>query len=108
MSVPHDSMPIQDEQARALPKREHLGLHSVPIVNFVIRVGQAGKGKAVFLEITTGRFHRVANYGHHLRSRRKEFLILLPQLTEVPATEGSTEATQEHQYHALLVSVIFQ
>ncbi len=93
MGVPDCSFQVYYEEARALPQREYLGLYVVPVVNFVNRIDQAGKGKAVLLEVTTGRFHRVANDGHHLRFGGKEFLILLPQLAEVPAAEWSSEAT---------------
>ena len=108
MGVPNYSILVYDEQARALPQREHHGLYITPIINFVIRIDQAGKGKVVLLEVTVGCFYRVANDGHHLRSGRKEFLILLPQLAEVPAAERSTEAAQEYQSHALLFPVISQ
>ncbi len=93
MGVPDCSFQVYYEEARALPQREYLGLYVVPVVSFVIRIDQAGKGKVVLLEVTTGCFYRVANDGHDLHSGRKEFLILLPQLAEVPAAERSTEAT---------------
>ena len=41
-----------------------------------------------------------------LRTRPGECLVLLRQLTEVPAAEGSHEAPQEHQDNASLPTVI--
>ena len=54
MGVPNYSILVYDEQARALPQREHHGLYIIPIINFVIRIDQAGKGKVVLLEVTVG------------------------------------------------------
>ena len=44
--------------------------------------------------------------GDDLHTRSGELLVLLRQLTEMPAAERSIEATQEHQDNAPLAPVV--
>ena len=69
-------------------------------------VNQAGEWDVVLLEIGPCIFSGVVEDGDDLHILSGELLVLLRQPTEVPAAEGSHEATQEYQDNAPLALVI--
>ena len=106
VGIPHHPLPVDDEEPRPLAQGVNFALHLVAVIDRVRWVNQAGEGDNVLLEVGPRMLSGVFEDGDDLRACTGERLVLLRQLTEVPAAEGSREATQEYQDNASLPTVM--
>ena len=104
--VTYCSLSVDDEETRPLAQGENAALHLVAVIDRALLVNQAGERDSVLFEVGPCMLSGVVEDGDDLRTRPGERLVLLRQLTEVPAAGGSHEAPQEHQDNASLPTVI--
>ncbi len=87
---------VDDEETRPLAQGEDLTLHLVAVVDSVLRVNQTREWDIMPLEVCPRLLYRIVDDGHNLDAAIGELGVIPRQLTEVPAAEGSPEATQEN------------
>ncbi len=92
-----DALLVDDEEARALAEGDHGALNVVQAEDLALRVGEAGEGNVVELEVTAGVFEGVGGDGEELGASILELFVPFSQLREMPAAERSREAAQEDE-----------
>ena len=106
MGISHYSLAVDDKETRPLPQGVNFALHLIAVIDRMRLVNQAGEGDGVLLEVGPCTLRRVVEDGDDIHTRPGKVLVLVRQLAEVLAAEGSHEATQEHQDNASLLTIM--
>ena len=85
----HDALLVDDEQSRALAQRDQFALHIVLLVDFKRVIDQGRKRHRVLLKEALGIHHRIRGDDDDLGISFLKKVVVLAQLLQVPAAEGS-------------------
>ena len=92
VGIASDTLFIDDKEGRALAQGEGPAPDAIEPVDLSLLVGQAGEGDLVPAKVVCSLGFCMWGYGKDLSASFLELSILITQLREVPAAEGSVKA----------------